>query len=306
MRRSLISILMISLLAASFTLCYGQTGTGQSTTRRAAPAPESKLPPLTVLSIIPAQGEPGTTVTLNGTGFTAGTVAWLGTQELATTVVGPKVLSIVLPELPNGVYALYLKREDNATSRAYNFNLQPLKPIASSLLPETVTSCASGREREVVVSGSNFTNASKVLLDGAAVGTRVISSSALSFTAPQLAAGLHQVQVLNPPEAASGTLALFLDSRPEIMGVSVGNEYVSYYELVITGRNFLQTSVLVADGARIGTRGPAVGERDSLVYLGCNQVIYQRHPYDPTPKDIRLQLVNQNGEESNLFTISAP
>ncbi|GFO70177.1 transcription factor [Geomonas limicola] len=304
MNRFSISILMICLFFAA--TCFAQGPPGAAPPRKGGATSEAKLPPLTVLSIIPAQGEPGTAVTLSGTGFTTGTAAWLGTQELPTTVLGPKVLSVVLPELPAGVYALYLKREDNATSRAYNFNLQPVKPVASNLLPETVTICASGREREVVLSGTNFQPNSKILLDGAAVGTRVISGNALSFMAPQLAPGLHQVQVLNPPEALSGTLALFLDSRPEILGVAVGSDFVSYYELVITGRNFLQNSVLVADGTRVGTRGPAVGDRDNLVYRGCNQIVYQRHPYDPSPKDIRLQVVNQNGEESNLYTISAP
>ena len=265
-----------------------------------------KLPPLSVLSIIPAQGEPGMTVTMNGTGFTAATAAMLGSRELPATVVGGKILTVVLPDLPPGVYALYLKREDGATSRAYNFMLQPQKPVAASLAPETVSTCTVGREREVVLTGANFQNGTRVLLDGAAIGTRVISASALAFMAPQLAPGLHQVQVLNPPEALSGTLALFLDSRPEILGVTVGNEYVSYYELIIAGKNFQQTSVLAVDGVRVSTRGPAVGDRDNLVYQGCNQILYQRHPYDPTPKEMKLQVVNQNGEESNLFTISAP
>jgi hypothetical protein len=294
--------LVVAMLLFSAALSPGQTLPGQASRK----APDPKLPPLSVLSIIPAQGDPGTTVTLNGTGFTTGTTAQLGSNELPTTVVGPKVLSVVLPDLQPGVYALYLKREDGATSRAYNFMLQALKPVAASLIPDTVTSCASGKEREVLLTGSNFQNATRVLLDGAAITTRVISASALSFQAPQLAPGLHQVQVLNPPDALSGTLALFLDSRPEILGVAVGNEYVSYYELVVTGRNFQQNSLLVADGVRVGTRSPAVGDRDQLVYQGCNQILYQRHPYDPTPKDIKLQVVNQNGEESNLFSISAP
>jgi hypothetical protein len=261
---------------------------------------------LSVLSIIPAQGEPGTTVTLNGNGFTAATTAMLGILELPSTVVGGKLLSIVLPDLAPGVYALYLKREDGATSRAYNFMLLAQKPVASSLAPDTISSCASGKDREVVLSGANFQSGTRILLDGAAITTRFISASALSFLAPQLGAGLHQVQVLNPPEALSGTLALFLDSRPEILGVTVGNEYVSYYELVVNGKNFQQTSVLVADGVRVGSRSPAVGDRDQLVYQGCNQILYQRHPYDPTPKEMKLQVVNQNGEESNLFSISAP
>jgi len=273
---------------------------------RNPPAPEAKLAPLAVVRIIPAQGEPGMTVTLNGSGFSAGTVAYLGNHQLPTTVVGGRVLTLELPDLPPGVYALYLRREDGSTSRPYNFVLQAQKPVASSLSPDTVSTCASGREREVVLTGANFQAGSRVIFDGAAIGTRFISASALSFLAPQLPQGLHQVQVKNASDAVSGTLALFIDSKPEIHSVSIGSEYVSYYELIITGKNFQQSSVLVADGNRIGTGKPAVGDRDQIVYSGCNQIVYQRHPYDPTPKDIRLQVVNQNGEESNIFSMSAP
>jgi hypothetical protein len=297
MYRHLLTALMISLL-----LTLSAWAQGEPVRKRA----ETKLPPLSVLSIIPAQGEPGMSVTLNGSGFTAATTAFLGTRELPATVVGGKILSVEIPDLPPGVYALYLRREDGATSKPYNFVLQPQKPVASALAPDTVSSCAAGTEREVVLTGANFQSSSRILFDGAAIGTRFISPSALSFLAPQIASGLHQVQVKNPSDALSATVALFIDSKPEILSVAVGSEYVSYYELIITGRNFQQTSTLVADGNRIGSGKPAVGERDQIVYMGCNQIIYQRHPYDPTPKGIRLQVVNQNGEESGIFPISAP
>jgi len=276
---------------------------------QAAPArkpPEPRLPALSVLSIIPAQGEPGMTVTMNGTGFTDATRAFLGNRELPTAVVGSRLLTMELPDLSPGVYALYLRREDGSVSKAYNFMLQPQKPVASDLSPDTVSTCAAGREREVLVTGANFQPEARILLDGAAIATSFISPTTLSFLAPQLPSGLHQVQVKNPSDALSGTLALFLNSKPEILNVAIGNEAVSQYELVVTGTNFQQSSMLVADGVRVGTEHRVAGEREQLIYLGCNQLIYLRHPYDPTPKEIRLQVVNQNGEESSVFTINAP
>lgn len=297
MYRHLITALMISAVLAV------------SASAQVAPAPKAPAPraaALSVVSIIPAQGEPGMTVTLNGSGFTAATTAFLGNREVPATVVGGRVLTLELPDLPPGVYALYLKREDGATSRPYNFVMQPLKPVASALSPDTVSSCAAGREREVVLSGANFANGALIILDGAAIATRFISPSALSFLAPQLPSGLHQVLVKNPTDAVSGVLALFMDSKPEIQGATIGSEYVNSYELIVTGRNFQQTSVLVADGKRIATGQQVAGEREQLIFLGCNQLLYQRYPYDPTPREIRLQVVNQNGEESSVFTISAP
>lgn len=296
LRKSLL-ILLVTLLLPLLAVAQGPAPK--------KPAPVT-LPPLGVLSIIPAQGEPGTTVTLNGTGFTAGTGVFLGSRRLPATLVGNRLLTTELPDLPPGVYALYLKREDGSTSRAFNFSLQAQRPVALSLSPDTVTACSTGREREVVVTGSKFQPGARVFMDGAALTTRFISPAALAFTAPAVAAGLHQVQVKNPSDAASGALALFIDAKPEIANVSIGREFVSAYELILTGKNFQQSSVLVADGKRVATGEQLATERERLIYLGCNQMIYERHPYDPTPKEIRLQVVNPNGEESSLFTISAP
>lgn len=319
MFRHLISVLVISaalsLPAAAQTaaprapLPRPALPAAQESTTQAAPArklPEPRLPALSVLSIIPAQGEPGMTVTMNGTGFTSATRAFLGNRELPTAVVGPRVLTMELPDLAPGVYALYLRREDGSVSKAYNFMLQPQKPVATALSPDTVSTCAAGREREVVLTGANFQQGARVMLDGAAIATNFISPSTLSFLAPQLPSGLHQVQVKNPSDAVSGTLALFLNSKPEILNVSIGSEAVNLYEIIVTGTNFQQTSMLVADGVRVGTEHRVAGEREQLIYLGCNQLVYLRHPYDPTPKEIRLQVVNLNGEESSVFTISAP
>lgn len=298
MYRRPINALVLCLLAGLALLAPAQA--------QPLPAAEQKSP-LTILSIIPAQGEPGTVVTVNGTGFTPSTTAALGTRELPTFVpAGGRLLSFELPDLPAGAYALYLKREDGTTSRAFNFMVQPQKPVATTLSPDTVVACATGRDREVVVSGAHFQTGSQLLFDGAAIGSRLISSSALAFQAPPLPGGMHQVQVRNPSGAVSGSLALFIDGKPQILTVSVGNDHVSYYDLIISGRNFLQTSMLVADGTRVGTAQPAVGDRDQLLFMGCSEIVYQRHPYDQTPREIRLQVVNPNGDESGIFTISAP
>ncbi|HJV64667.1 MAG TPA: IPT/TIG domain-containing protein [Geomonas sp.] len=298
MYRHLINALLLSVLLTAAALA------------QVAPLPdvaEKKLPPLTILSIIPAQGEPGTPVTVNGTGFTETTTAFLGSKELHTVVAGDgRILSFELPDLPAGAYALYVRREDGTASRAFNFMLQSPTPTLTALTPGTVVACAAGRDREVVVSGSNFQPGSRVLFDGAAIPSRFISSAALAFAVPQLPGGLHQVQVANPSNATSSTLGLLIDAKPEILSVSVGADHVVFYDLIINGRNFFQASTLVADGARVTTLQAPVGEQDQILFRGCNQIIYQRHPYDSTPRQIMLQVVNPNGDESGVFSINAP
>ena len=269
--------------------------------------PEEQSPPINILSIIPAQGEPGVTVTLSGTGFTDKTIAFLGSVSAPTKVLGPKILTFDIPELPAGLYALFLKREDGATSKPYNFILQAQKPVATSLSPDTIYNCATGKDREVVVSGRNFHEGAQVLLDGAAIKNRTLSRESISFNVPsQLFSGLHQVQVKNPTDEVSGPVALFINSKPEILRVSQGEEFVNYYELIIEGQNFLQGSTLVVDGARLNSGAGPAGERERIIYIDCNRLIYQRHPYDSSQKSFRVQVTNPNGEESPVVTVNAP
>ncbi|MRR07668.1 MAG: transcription factor, partial [Deltaproteobacteria bacterium] len=129
-------------------------------TEKPAPAPSPNI-----LSIIPAQGEPYITVTLSGTGFTAKTTAFLGTTEVPTTVVGPELLTFSIPQIPSGLYALFLKREDGATSRTYNFSIQAPKPFVESLSPDTISACSSAGERAISITGRNFQPSSQVLFD---------------------------------------------------------------------------------------------------------------------------------------------
>jgi hypothetical protein len=294
--RHLFNALLLCVLLSAAALAQGTPAT--------APG---KLPPLTILSIIPAQGEPGTTVSVNGTGFTDATSVFLGTRALPAAVgADGRIISFELPDLPAGAYALYLKREDGTITRAFNFTLLQPTPTLATLSPGTVIACSSGNEREVVVSGANFQTTSRVLFDGAAIAARVISPTTLAFLTPQVPSGLHQVQVINPPNAASGALALLIDGKPEIQNISIGADHVVYYDMIITGRNFFSASTLVADGVRVTTAQAPVGEQDQILFRGCNQIIYQRHPYDSTPRPIMLQIVNPNGDESSPFPITAP
>ncbi|HJV36510.1 IPT/TIG domain-containing protein [Geomonas sp.] len=297
MFRHLLNALLLCVLFSVAALAQGAppaTATG-------------KLPPLTILSIIPAQGEPGTAVSVNGTGFTAATSVFLGSRQVpAAASADGRLLSFELPELPAGAYALYMKREDGTTTRAFNFTLLSPTPTLTTLSPSTVVACSSGREREVVVSGTNFQTGSRVLFDGAAIAGRFISPTAIAFLAPQVPSGLHQVQVVNPPNTASGALALLVDGKPEILNITIGADHVVYYDMVINGRNFFSASTLVANGVRVTTAQAPVGEQDQILFRGCSQIIYQRHPYDSTPRPMMLQIVNPNGDESEPFAITAP
>jgi hypothetical protein len=74
----------------------------------------------------------------------------------------------------------------------------------------------------------------------------------------------------------------------------------------IEGRNFTPGSSILVNGQRVSIGIPAAGDRDRLLYIDCTQLIYQRHPADPTSKSLRIQVINPGNEESPAITINAP
>lgn len=173
--------------------------------------------------------------------------------------------------------------------------------------PARISFCGGGREREVIARGSNFGASTKLLFNGAVLASTLLSPEAISFTVPAVPGGLYHVLVKNAPENSSVPLALVVENSPEIVQVTVGNEHVNSYELIISGRNFNQNSSVFVDGVQLGGRGGQdMIEREKLIYIDCTKLIYQRYPYSPVNKDFRLQVVNPDGESSQLITVTAP
>ena len=261
-----------------------------------------------ILSIIPAQCEPGQNVIIFGSGFGENGSVFLGSMEITAKNVTNKQIEFTIPaQIQPGIYALFVRRADGTVSRTYNFTVIPLRPVLNSLSPEQISSCAQDRDREITAQGHNFTENSLVLFDGAVIRSRFASPESLVFTVPQITGGLHQVQVKNYPETASLPVALTIETKPEINQVTVGDEHVNYYELLVDGKNFQQGSSLYVDGQRIGGRGgQEVAEREKLIFQDCGRLIYQRFPYSPVSKDFRIQVVNPGGESSRTVMVTAP
>ncbi|MDD2852104.1 MAG: transcription factor [Desulfuromonadaceae bacterium] len=264
--------------------------------------------PVSILSIIPAKAEPGMKVSLSGAGFGEEATVFLGSTGIPARVTGTRQADFTVPQqLEAGLYALYLKRSDGTIGRTYNFTVLPLRPVLTRLTPDQISSCSAGKEREVIAVGGNFRESSLLFFDGAALASTVLTTETISFSVPDVAGGLHQVLVKNAPENSSVPLNLAVETKPEIVLVSTGNEHVNYYELVITGKNFSQNSSLFVDGVQIGGRGEQdMTEREKLVYVDCTKLIYLRHPYSPVNKDFRLQVMNPGGEGSQVITVTAP
>ncbi len=295
------SVPLIVLAVLVMSIALTGLACGQLTGSR-----DGRTVPVTIISIIPAQAEPGMRVTLFGSGFSDGTRVLLGPLEAQTFVQGPKELSFEIPDLSPGLYGLFVRREDGTVSKGYRFSVTPRTPIVTSLTPDKIFACTPDNERVVQISGGNFLQSSQVLFDGAVIKSRFGSSDSLSILIPRIASGLHTVQVKNPGGTLSSSLALFIDSKPEITGVTQGENYVNYYDLIIEGRNLLSNSTVVVGGKSMTPAEVNPVEREKVIYVNCNRIIYQRYPYDSAEKSFTVQVINPNGESSSVVQVSAP
>jgi hypothetical protein len=306
---------IITTLLITITLfCAGQVGgsAAERPLRVKNPAAPVAVTPAAaapaILSIIPAQAEPGGKVMMFGSGFGTQASAYLGSIEIPAKVTDGRQVEFSIPQqLDPGLYALYLRRSDGSVSRPYNFTILSLRPVLNGLSPDVISSCAQGTDREVTARGQNFLETAQLVFDGAVLNRRYVSSDALTFNVPNVAGGLHQVVVRNSPENSTVALGLMIETRPEIAQVMIGSQYVNYYELLIVGRNFQQNSSLYVDGQQIGGQGGQdLAEREKLIYVDCTKLVYQRHPYSPVNKDFQVKVMNPGGEASQIINVTAP
>ncbi len=262
------------------------------------------LPPH-LTGIAPAVANPGTTVTVSGGPFEKGVRVLFGEQQLAPASVTNRQLTFVVPPLPEGDYLLLLQVGQETSERGLFFRIVLPPPEILALSPAQVAACAAGEQRQVEVQGRHLRPGVQLLVDGVALAARR-SGDQLTFTVPDLAPGLHQIQLGLPDGRQSRPAALLIDSTPTIASVTQGEEYVNYYQLIISGQNFFYHSTLVVDGRPIPSSYPGTVQADNVTYVDCHTLLYQRYPYSKQPKTLSLQVIDRDGKESPVFSLTAP
>lgn len=258
---------------------------------------------MVVVSIAPAQAEPGTQVVITLGGMADGVRISLGGDEIPLQKLDTDRIAFDVPAgRAPGQYVLAIKAAHGVT-RSYPFTVKPLRPVAVRLEPDRITSCKADSQRDIVVYGRNFVESSQIVFDGAIIQGKYLSSEAVSFVAPRVSGGLHQVAVKNAYEIAA-PLGLTVITAPVVNSVTIGEDRVSSYDLVIEGYNFQQNSIVIVDGVQVDAFSR--GQTGQLSYIDCNRIMYQRRPFSSTKHDLRIQVVNPGGEISQITVIQAP
>jgi len=282
------------------------------------------------LTVTPSEVRPGTQVEVSGDSLPADLRINLGDTQILPDLEAPGLLVFTAPLLPPGDYLLVLKAGDTPYGPPAVLKIIEPTPQIVSIAPTNIDECTSPDSTTIAIETRNFLNGGSLLLDGKTVAYEKDDSNRLTFHPPPLPAGTYGVQLTNPKGALSLPHTLWVNNIPEIYNVTIGNDYVSHYEIVVDGKNFLYGSQIVVSEYPVGfsdrapnqraiplegSFGPRgselelskkMGGRENMRYVDCRTLIYNRHPYSSQPKDLILQVVNPDGKISSPYTASLP
>ena len=202
------------------------------------------------------------TLTVNGTGFVAGTVvAWNGSNR-PTTYISPTQVTAAITAADIATSGAAVVSVTNpapgggTTTANFSITQNPV-PTATTISPTQVTAGAAAFA--MTVTGTNFIPSSVVLWNGSARATTYVSATSLTaaITAADVAnAGNAGVSVQNPAPGGgtSGVVAFTINAPPNPVptlaaispnGVVAGG---AGFTLTATGTNFVQSSTVLVNG----------------------------------------------------------
>ena len=192
-------------------------------------------------------------MTVNGTGFTPGSIVNLGTVPLSTTFIAPtQLIAVGTPTLAQvGTVPVTVVNPDPGGSTSAPFNVQVVGPnsnITVTVSPKTATLGAGNVQQfQATVTGSidlSVTwSVNGVSFGNTAVGT--IDDSG-NYTAPNNIVGLGSVTVTatsnaNPAKSDSAVVTL-INPVPTLTSITPSTLGLGSFQITLNGTGFVSTS----------------------------------------------------------------
>jgi hypothetical protein len=233
------------------------------------PTSDNPVPAISALSPASADaGGPAFTLTVNGSGFIASSVASWNGEALSTSYVSGTELTVMIPatDIATTGAASVIVTNPAPGGGISNTVTLPIgtvnpTPVMTSISPDSIV--AGSASITLTVTGSGFVASSVVNWNGAALTTGYVSTTQLTATVPALdlaAAGSANVTVTSPaPGGGTSTAAVFSitgsNPVPTITSVAPTSALAgsASFTLMVNGTNFVSTSVVNWNGAALVT-----------------------------------------------------
>lgn len=279
---------------------------------------------LEITSVYPQVASVGTPVTIIGGPFSQDLRVDLGGRQIAPQSVSSRQLVFIVPQLETGEYALFLHGTAQTTSNTASLRVELPPPAITEISPAILDECRNDAQTPVLLRGQNIHPQAQMLIDGAVVPVEREGES-ISFTPPDLRAGSHGVEIVNPDGKKSLAHTLWVNNVPEIDSVIQGDDFVNHYQVIITGKNFFHNSVLliteypgVSDlpprqrfipaqgGASFHGQLASPVQSDSVSYQDCHTLIYNRYPPTGQAMQMVFRVGNPDGKQTAPYEVSLP
>ncbi len=218
-----------------------------------------------ITSLVPAAATAGaaaTSLTVNGSGFTASSIVRWNGANLTTTFVSISTLTATIPAVNlsvPGPASVTVFDPAAGVSPSLGFTVNHPVPTISSLSPSTAT--APAQPITLTVTGTGLYATSSVKWNGNVLVTTAIGVGSLTVTVPAVLVanpGIAQVTVVNPPPGG-GTSAqqAFTVNHPTPTLVASTPAWVAagsgQTTLWVSGSGFFSTSVVRWNGVDLAT-----------------------------------------------------
>ena len=259
-----------------------------------------------ITSLSPDSASPGTKITVTGGPFTQGVTVLVGEAQVQPTILDDRRLTFVLPDLPPGQYVLRLDEAGQVSLRPMLFRMVAPQPQILGIAPAEYDQCLTDSPPQITVSGKGFAASATLLIDGVTVPVESASSDRLLLSPPPLRPGPHQFVVVNPSGDRSLPSGMRVNGTPEISSITIGDNDVTSYQLIIDGKNFLASSQLLVNGRRIPMNRYSPPEQENATVDDCRTIVYHRHPVSSQSQQIAFQILNPEGMQSKVMYLQVP
>ena len=244
----------------------------------------------------PSSGAIGSSVTVNGSGFTDTSQVWVGNgHNAAFNVVDDSTLTLTVPD--DGTSGqIAILNPSNASWSGTNFTVTGAgsigypQPYVQGFSPLSGTIGSS-----VTVTGSGFTGASQAWVgNGHSAAFNVVNDSTLTLTVPNDGTS-GQIAVLNPSHASwsGSTFTVAATDAPGITGFSPASGAVGT-TVTITGSGFIGVTAVAFNGV------------SASYTVNSSTAISASVPAAATSGTISVSTNLGTGTSSSAFTVSPP
>jgi uncharacterized protein (TIGR03437 family) len=213
-----------------------------------------------------SMGDPGFTLTINGSGLLPGAVASWNGSPIPTVFVSPTRLTatvlpglLTLPGAAPAALGVFVTNPDGGLSNTLIFTVRPPTPVLTSITPNSVFAGAPGFT--LSLNGAGFYDHSVVWFNGFPVPTNFVSSNLLTAAVPASSistAGDAAIYVFNEGYTVPGVASnrvLFSVLAPNLDSVTPASVRAASQDFVLTanGSGFFPGHMIRWNGLSLAT-----------------------------------------------------